>query len=692
MDLDAAYPLAQSQKCSGVAIISMLSPQKRKETYYPFLDLLDERQAIAQGASLSDKANYVLYRAIQKSSHIRNAAQNELFSLDRPVDGLVDATREEIMSHLRKLLNDKLICQIFYLRYKDSELKLFPCYLSVTALESPSSVFASALSVSIVNIDTMLQSLGTPSVAALKKAFQDDFKKKKVDAKTHPEVLIDPFSALRKENFDFPPAPSLIEASIDEMKKELLAIKKLSDIKGYGLMLIRKADILHYLEAAEDILREDILGYYQRKNETLKSLVNQIFLEESIYEIDSSAVDTTEFIQRLAEAVKSVGLYEADSLGRYPGAFVVEVIITFAKRAKVFIQEKLSEKNVDKYREYREQISHSRGAWKDSILVISEKEKTRLHAETWDYLSEDEDIVSVRWELEEGSVWVFVKKDLDTIFEIVMSIEKEEDFARWQTLAIREILDEYEDDFSEIFKNSEFVAAYGRILRKAYTKYIPWYYPILFLLRIKLFLDYAYKKAKLAIREEQESYSLANESRRQSLKKEQEDIKKTSIEQVENLSLINKVLSALDYFYFKRKTVPDVQDIHERARLQDLDKLRSIIKENKFQLSAPLSRDTPWQNSILLYPRDRAWDIRRARLKKLAEEVLLKTEKLNKESQSRFKRLLSFIKEDIRSRQKKIKREEKDETYRNFDSSLQKHELLTKKKEEEGKAKSLAMS
>ena len=665
----------------------MPSPQKRAETYYPFLDLLNEHQAIAQGASLSDKVSYALYRAIQKNSKIEKANKNALFNITMPIDGLVDMTREQIILHLKRLSEDRLICQIFYLKNEGARLKLSSCYLSLSNFDSPASIFLATLRMSVVSVDAMLKTFAVPDIDVVKAAFRADFEKKTVNSKTHPEVLIDPFHEIKKENFDLNPPPHLIESSINEIKKELIGIKRLVEVKAYGLMFTRKSDVLNYIEAAEDVLREEILGYYQERSETLKSIINQIFLEESIYEIDRFSVDTTEFMQGLAKAVRNVGMRQADPSGKYPGAFALEVIITFGEKANIFIQERLSEKNMGKYREYRGSLLNSMENWKDNILFISEKEKQRLHAETWQYLTEDPDIVNVRWELPTESTWVFIKKGVDNVFEIVTNMEKERDLELWQGLAIRELLDKHQGKFDEIFEDAEFLSCYGRLLRRIYMRYIPWYHNLLLLIRVNLFVDNAYQRAKQAIQREQELYSKINKKRRLELKKQQEDIKNTSLTQIQNLSMVNKILETMDHFYFDRKSVPKVQDIAENIDIASIEDLGAFIENNKFQLLAPLGQESSWRNSTLLYPKDGEWDIRKARLKKLAEEVLANKQKLDQGNRLRFQSLLKFIQKStelVRKKEPESKVDSADDAYERFDSSLKRYDTIKNQKQEEG--------
>ena len=328
----------------------------QKKIYYPFLDLLNEHQAIAQGARLSDKASYALYRAVQKNSSVRKANQNALFNLDMPVDGLVDMMRNEIISHLRILVDDRLVSQTFYLKYEDGKLNLNSCYFSLNSFDKPMSIFLATIRMSLISIDSMLKNLETPSIATVKSAFIDDFKNKKISTETYPELIINPFQGIKKENFDFLPPPSLIEGSVNEMRKELKNMKSLVEIENYGFMINQKANVLNYIEAAESILREEILSHYQKKNETLKNIVKQISLEESIHEIEPFLMSPTETLRKLGEAIKKVASRNTDSSRRYPGAFAVEVLIKFSAKADIFLRERLNEERIEKYKEYRERI------------------------------------------------------------------------------------------------------------------------------------------------------------------------------------------------------------------------------------------------------------------------------------------------------------------------------------------------
>ena len=343
----------------------------------------------------------------------------------------------------------------------------------------------------------------------------------------------------------------------------------------------------------------------------LKSVVNQVFLEESIYEIDSFSVDTTEFIQKLATAVKNVAIQEANTSGRYPGAFVVEVILVCSVKADASLREKLSEENAQKYRNYRDPLFNSEGDWRNNFFTISEKEKSKFHEETWEHFLEDLDIINIQWELPEGSVWVFVKKDTDSFFEIMISAQKEGGLESWKILAMRELLEKYEGDFVSLFENSDFLSSYAPLLRGIYMAYIPWYHRILLFLSINFFIDSAYRQAKLSIKREQSFYASANEARREKQKREQDEIKKASLEKIKDLSVVNKILEVMDYFYFDRKFVPNIHDVSERRGSTDMTELEIVLKKTKFQLLAPLNKENPWQNSILIYPKDHSWDIRK---------------------------------------------------------------------------------
>ena len=655
----------------------MLTQQQKIDTRYPFLDLISESQALARGIHLTDNSTYTLYHAIKKNSTIAKVNQNALFTisvgkgatastgstnikhdtsslLDLSTEGFFDASKEKIISIMSKMIQDKLAAQIFRLEYRDGSLNLIPCYIALNAAASPLSLYKAILRTSSVNVGAFLKTLPVLDVETIGLSYLDDLAGKKVTAKTHPNVLVDPFSVIQPDNFDIPPNEKLLALSRTELKEELFQSQELGEIPNYGLIPIHEESIINRFTAAEEVLKDSLLGVFQKKDESLKGIFNQLFLEESVYEMDPFSVNTTLFTEKFAKAIQNSSLKKSASLRtqQYPGALAVETILTFSKRAELLLKERSHEKNIKSYQSYKEKLFLAEHDQNLPITFIDETEKEKINIETWEYLINDSTIGHIRWELPDESIYTFVRIDAENIFEIVIEMGKEKSMPHWHALAVRTILDQYETELRSLFNTPDFLTPYGKMLRRVYLNYMPWYHQFLLFLRVDFFIDRAYRKAKFLIRKDQDYYSTKNTNRRKKYRQEQESVKKKSLESIGKLSLMNKIISQLDYFYFTKKHIPTAEEVRKGIgmELEDVERYMKFIKEENFQTIHSIKDSSSWGESILLYPRDADWAVRCARIKKTVEEVLEEESLLEKQFQQRCRRLLRFLQNDVRKR------------------------------------------
>ncbi len=674
---------------------------QKVEAQYPFLNLLTENRAMAQGASIGDRNTYTLYRAIQKLSTATHANQNNLFTIRNIPESIKDIPREKLLMMLRRLISDQLVAQIFRIEYT-SKLNLIPCYIAVNNFDFPISIYTTSLYVSTSNIDLYLKELAIPNATLIRSALESDFQGKPVTAKTHPGFLIDPFEIVTPENFDFPPAPYLIDSSIKIMKDELIRLQKICEFPGYGYMPIKAKDAMERLNIAEEFLREELIDHYQKKSHTLKSIINQIFIEESVYQLDNFATDTTEFIGKLAKAIKTEAYKRPKTIetGRYKGALTIETIIAFSEKSVTYLKEKANEENIKKFRQIKELLFQSNADWHKIMLFIDDTEKIKMHSETWKMLVGDKSLVYIQWELAEKSIWVFVKQDIQKVYDAVLNLKEDKNFAltkesSWQALALREIIDSNQELFGELFEIPEFVGPYGDLLRKIYINYIPWYLSILLKFNINWFKDRSYLIAKANILKEQQNYSRRNEQNRLKQKVEQENTKKASIEYLKKITAVNSILSLLDNFYYVKKFAPSVSDLESSQQAAPGKDLMELLLTEKFQLVNISKESKNLTNTLVLYPKDMYWENRRVELKKLIEDLLNKNNIepfLSQDQLTRFERLAQYIFRDIRlnaSSEKNIVKEEAqeepeqeendDSVYERFEKALHQHDEKEKR-------------
>ncbi len=674
----------------------MRKKQAKIEVVYPFLDLLSENQALAKGVNLGDKNTYSLYHAIKKRSNMTMAKQYALFRLGMPVDGILDIAEETIKKILSQLVYEKLIAEVLQLEYRYEKLHLITCYLSLNLSDPPVCLFETVIRTSSENIGTMLKSLPVLSMQEIQKAYMDDLRGKKVTAKTHPGVLIDPFMIIQSKRFEFePPQQHMIDASIMEIKKELLKNQEIIEVPQYGFIHIDKENMLNRYMVAEEVIRDELIGIYQNKFESLKGIFSQIFLEEAIHEMDTSSIETTEFLVKFVKAIQDISSpkkLKDSSAEKYLGKLSIETILSLMKRIETLLKERHHEKSLKDYQEYREKLFPSDKSIDMPILFVMEEEKNELTKETWNYLMNDTTVGNIQWELPDMSVFVFVRMDVESIFNIVTKMEKGKDILQWHVLSIREIFEKYGVVLNELFEIPEFLLPYGKILQRVYLKYMPWYHIILISLRIHFFIDGAYGKAKRLIRKEQYYYANRNESKRKKEEEANDKRRGAMLKSIEKLYSTNKIISHLDTSYFTRKIPPTVQDSKKFSGIDDLNEFISFIKSENFQIVSPLKKDSHLGNSLLLHPMDPSWGVRSQRIEKMANEVMSDGKSHGNEIQLRFKQILRFIqnkkkKTKLTTATKSVqaqKTKKGKDPYEIFGEELQKSEN-TKKREEEQK-------
>ena len=97
----------------------------------------------------------------------------------------------------------------------------------------------------------------------------------------------------------------LLDTSIHKIQKILVLNGKFIEILHFGLMYVRKSEIISIVETADMFFQEKILTYYRRQKATLKNRLEQISLEEAIYQFDTKMPETCSFLSRKAEAIKN---------------------------------------------------------------------------------------------------------------------------------------------------------------------------------------------------------------------------------------------------------------------------------------------------------------------------------------------------------------------------------------------------
>lgn len=147
----------------------------------------------------------------------------------------------------------------------------------------------------------------------------------------------------------------------------------------------------------------------------------------------------------------------------------------------------------------------------------------------------------------------FMRVDVETVKSVIKSLTMAANVDAWKVLSIRNLIELNEDAIQTVFNDEEFVKNYGKVLRKGYVKYFPWYFGILDFVGVaKLIQDIFFQAAKEKIRSEQSFFKSKN--RDIAFKLEQKEIqeKLKEDEKIKSLEQKSKLSEALNQYYFEK--------------------------------------------------------------------------------------------------------------------------------------------
>ena len=487
---------------------------------YNFINILTENQGASQNVNLSDLTSNSLYRAILKISDMDRARHHSLYTMDTSIDELGDLRRRKILYYLKRLRDDRLIAQIFCVKYESAVLKIEPCYFAITNIETADSIYRESIQASANSIQTMLQKIQDITDSVIEDVLKADLEGKHINEKTYPHFILDFFKSLRKENLEIPPVENSIETIMEDINYALLDTNKFTRLENYGIIQSRKDHITKYMKVAEDFIIDKVLPHYEKDNETLSTIVEQLSLEEKFNNESKSVVFASNYILRLTQVINEFALKnrkkEKDTK-KYPGLLAIEMILSFNDKAEAIVNSIAKKKESQIYENYYEKIIKNSNEWQDNLLIISTEEKDNMSLYTWESLTQNKKLGYVKWEFVDESKWLFLEINEKKVFNIIIAMDKEANLQSFFALMLREIFDKYQNQFYRLFDDPVFLEVYSRILRNVYSIYIPWYYHILLYFKLNFFLDIAYKCAKEFILKEQHYFFSKNEQERKNI-------------------------------------------------------------------------------------------------------------------------------------------------------------------------------
>lgn len=648
----------------------------------PFLETVSLQTAIARGANLSDKLTHTVYQAIRQASTLAAVRNNSLFTLDSFVMDVTNLTRSDLRKIVRRLLADQIIVQIFRLEFMPErrELRLIPCFIGNPQEDHDSlyRLFTEANYHSQVAVETYLESLPQITQEQFRADLETDLNSERTPtADQIPASVVNPFAIVHPGNFDIVPPADMLNHVLDELKGELIRKGRLVDVINYGLMPLRETEVLMRLEEAGDFLIRKVIPRYKNRGNCKRDM-EQITLEEAGYRADPFAPETGDFIIRRAATIKKVVLSTPLPGGgiRFPGSLTVESILALethsAARYRIRERGRLNQTVKD----FKSNIQEHGANWLDLIRFVDPKEIRRIPPEAWRNLLDDSELLHCEWEFSEHTIHIFTRRDPGVFRTLVFGMIELPERENWKILAMRSLLEKYENEpgFRDLFRNPQFVAGYGRLLRQAYMRYIPFFHRILFLLGITFFQDRAFQIAKRKIQMEQDVLESINRERALVKEQEIEEEKKLRMQQVVNMGRTNKIVDALDQLYIEKNVIPTVADVRLAVPEIAHQEFNRLLKTGKFQVLSTGREGDP-ESALLLYPVNFEWRNKAGRIRKVLDRIFAETEgkKLSEPEEKKraaAKQVQKFLaKADSRT---PVEKEKRGDPYALFEKELRK--------------------
>ncbi len=653
-----------------------------------FLNILKEAEAIAHGANLSEKAHHALYKAIKAVSALDQIKNGVIFHAGVKIPELenLDYGRKEALETLQRLISDKLIAQVFLIEFEPGAAKLTvtPCYIANWGDErvGPEQLFQELLMQSVASIEQFLKNRSVFNRDQIWKDLEKDVNSPSVpDLSQLPTAAVDPLAVLQPSAFDFVPPAEMLRIAKDEIREELIRRGDVVYLLEYGLLPVREEELVVRFEACVDFLLSRIIPEH-RGNAALKSELHSISTQEEAYHLEGFVRKTADFTHKKAAAVKKHLLSAPGRTSRFPGSLAVEQVLQLHPHVEKKYRENWEKEMDQQHKEIRDSILGLGVDVADQIRFFSEDDRESIPPEIWKRLINDNGFFHSTWEKSDGTYHVLCKKNPSIFPELVDIMLRMGPEDHWKILAFRFLIEKYESTFPELFHDSDFVEAYGQLLRRAYMSLIPWYYRLLMFLGLRSVVDAAFQNAKKKIQEDQERLALKNQEKRDSHEKQRIVERKERAGEAETLEFKRRIVEALERHYFELGKPPLIKEVVAEFPDRKEEEFRDFIKKQGFK---QLDFES---DKLLLYPVDHQWRVRAIKLRKHLEE-LNQDPGLESARRARISAVLKMLQKSIKQAASgvggggQVAGQDPDAAFQRFETELEKHEKVAASTSEE---------
>ncbi|MEM7184258.1 MAG: hypothetical protein AAF518_25390 [Spirochaetota bacterium] len=597
----------------------------KKELRYPFLNIINEKEAIVMGINPTNNYQHVLLRKIRELSTIQNATKGLLFQINEVVLEQLKINLENAISSINRLILNKLIAHLVCFQW-DIEKKV---------LYTRSFFVANPPELSRVSIADIHDQLIRYSFDELKIWYEerqdmdsDNFKyelevqynaKKGGNFSAVLNNVFNPYKLLRSIKHEVKLSDELVGQLGAELSKRLQEANMAVQIPGHGLLVLRENEVLDHFELAAQFFLETILPP-NKVDSIFKYKLDKVSLEEKSYFMaENYPIETCRFTVMKAKELQSLKKEEARNRGRddYPGSLAVETVINLEHLAEKKYQEIWQEEQDRTREEFKKGLTNYNSNWTKLVRFVSQEEAFNYGPELWKDLLADKDLFYMSWEGTENTYHIFTSSEEQVVNAIVLGITAFPPRDRWKVAALQNLVQEKQLQLKSLFSNRNFVHAFHRLQKKVYIDYLPWYKRLLVL--FSFFEEKMFNDASKKLEAEQKHFSNHNKAKKQEILERIQYERTVKIAEIKENALGHSIEDTLDVFYLTQKKIPNVHEIKDFYPDMEINNFLQTLKDYGFKLFSPESKEFP-ETSIVLYPASRSWKDKKLKLKKIFQK------------------------------------------------------------------------
>ncbi|EKR53555.1 hypothetical protein [Leptospira interrogans] len=565
---------------------------------------------------LNDRLTHSVYKAIVTQTSHKNVRSQNLFQVESKVPEAPELTTAEVAFHIKRLLEDGVVLQFayFYVDPATSELKLKPCYVAYSDAElgDLTRIYLLLVDLSVNSILSYLENRPPLGKEMLWEDLEADFKGENIQKL---KLFFNPESYFQAPNISIPLNPEYVKDMLLEITDGLVKKGRIREIPEVGYLVVKIKELQTLFELVDEFHFKKVFPKYKWALSDAFAAISQ---EERMYANDPSALPTTLFGKKRARAIEKA--LESDSEIKSKRKLIgVELILNLSDEIENTLKSSYQEQIRNRFHEMTDHLSKQAGRWDKLVLFISDEEFKTYPTELKRLLTEDRHIAYSPWETKGITIHSFMRMDTETIRSVIKSLSTAANVEAWKILGIRNLIELNEDSIHSVFKDEEFVRNYGKVLRKGYVRYFPWYFSILDFVGVaKLLQDLFFQGAKEKIRSEQSYFKSKNRDAAFKLEQSKIQEKLKEDEKIKALEQKSKLSEALNQYYFERNIPPVLKEILYEIPGYSPELIHQIVDREKFVLIQDSSGDKT--ESILMYPNDESFRFRAKEIHKVLTE------------------------------------------------------------------------